>query len=135
MADGIIRTTNVRSQVREHFDCPTADGAPLENQGGAGTAASHWEETSFFSEVCPCLVVMLLASCLLSASELVNVHNIFGVILFFTLPTRVWIAPAGNLQYLRSKHFAATAMVLLTVSDISCVLCCKRQRTSFNAGG
>ena len=51
LADGIIRTPTVRSQVRAHFDCPTAEGAPLENQGGAGTASSHWEETAFFSEV------------------------------------------------------------------------------------
>lgn len=47
----LIRTPTVRSQVRAHFDCPEAEGAPLENQGGAGTASSHWEETAFFSEV------------------------------------------------------------------------------------
>ena len=26
-----------------HFNCPTLQGVELENQGGGGTAGSHWE--------------------------------------------------------------------------------------------
>lgn len=36
--------------MRNHYGCPTAWGAPLENNGGAGTAGSHWERLTFGNE-------------------------------------------------------------------------------------
>jgi hypothetical protein len=33
--------------VRKYFGCPTAPGAYLENQGGSGSAGSHWERRVF----------------------------------------------------------------------------------------
>jgi len=45
-----IITPTVVSFVRDHFDCPTLDGAELEDGGGSGTALSHWEKRLFFSE-------------------------------------------------------------------------------------
>ena len=36
--------------MRSHFGCPTAWGAPLENNGGPGTAGSHWERVTFGNE-------------------------------------------------------------------------------------
>jgi len=27
-----------------HYNCPTLEGVEVENQGGAGTAMSHWEQ-------------------------------------------------------------------------------------------
>lgn len=31
-------------KAREHFDCPYLDGVEIEDQGGNGTARSHWEK-------------------------------------------------------------------------------------------
>ncbi len=33
--------------VREHFACPTLEGAELEDQGNVGTALTHWEKRLF----------------------------------------------------------------------------------------
>ena len=33
--------------VREHFACPTLEGAELEDQGSVGTALTHWEKRLF----------------------------------------------------------------------------------------
>ena len=33
--------------VREHFACPTLEGAELEDQGSIGTALTHWEKRLF----------------------------------------------------------------------------------------
>ncbi len=33
--------------VREHFACPTLEGAELEDQGSVGTALTHWEKRFF----------------------------------------------------------------------------------------
>jgi hypothetical protein len=50
-ATQMVSTANVRAAVREHFACASADGAPLEDNGGEGTARSHWEESAFYGEV------------------------------------------------------------------------------------
>ncbi|GBP23418.1 Leishmanolysin-like peptidase [Eumeta japonica] len=36
--------------VREHFNCSTLEGAELEDQGGDGTAITHWEKRVFENE-------------------------------------------------------------------------------------
>lgn len=38
-----IVTPKVVEKAREHFGCSTLDGAELEDEGGTGTAGSHWE--------------------------------------------------------------------------------------------
>jgi hypothetical protein len=38
------------NKVREYFGCPNAPGAYLENEGGSGSAGSHWERRVFGSE-------------------------------------------------------------------------------------
>ena len=35
------------AQIRDHFSCPTATGAPLENGGGSGSAGAHFEKLVF----------------------------------------------------------------------------------------
>ncbi|ALC47213.1 Invadolysin [Drosophila busckii] len=37
-------TPRVVSEVRAHFDCDILEGAELEDQGGEGTALTHWEK-------------------------------------------------------------------------------------------
>ena len=50
--DGLLVTADsVVKATREHFDCPTAKGAPLENNGGSGTQGSHWETSVFQTEM------------------------------------------------------------------------------------
>lgn len=34
-------------EARKHFNCPYLDGAELEDEGGSGTAGSHWESRIF----------------------------------------------------------------------------------------
>jgi hypothetical protein len=38
------------STVRKYFNCPSAHGGYLENQGGSGSAGSHWERRVFGAE-------------------------------------------------------------------------------------
>merc|ERR1712166_1114447 len=42
-----IVTPKVLETVREQFACQDLNGAELENQGGSGTAGSHWEKRIF----------------------------------------------------------------------------------------
>jgi len=35
-------TPRVVEEVRRHFDCDSLEGAELEDQGGDGTALTHW---------------------------------------------------------------------------------------------
>ena len=39
----LLRTPKVVEYARGHFGCPTLSGVELENQGGSGSAGSHWE--------------------------------------------------------------------------------------------
>lgn len=36
-----------QEEVRKHFDCPTLEGAELEDQGEDGTILTHWEKRVF----------------------------------------------------------------------------------------
>ena len=40
----VINSPSVLEWARTHFGCATLEGLPIENQGGAGTAGSHWEK-------------------------------------------------------------------------------------------
>lgn len=37
-------TPRVVAEVRKHFNCEKLEGAELEDQGGEGTALTHWEK-------------------------------------------------------------------------------------------
>jgi len=43
----LMVTPKVVEEARLHFDCPTIEGAELEDQGGDGTALTHWEKRIF----------------------------------------------------------------------------------------
>jgi leishmanolysin-like peptidase len=56
-ADGVVQhpvhlmvTERVREEARRHFNCTDLEGAELENQGGDGTALTHWEKRLFENE-------------------------------------------------------------------------------------
>ncbi|KAK5983805.1 Leishmanolysin, partial [Trichostrongylus colubriformis] len=46
----MVVTPKVREEARRHFNCSTLEGAEIENQGGSGTAWSHWEKRVFENE-------------------------------------------------------------------------------------
>lgn len=46
----MLVTPKVREEVRRHFNCPTLEGAELEDQGIDGTAITHWEKRIFENE-------------------------------------------------------------------------------------
>lgn len=43
-------TPRVIKEVRDHFNCSELEGAELEDQGGDGTALTHWEKRVFENE-------------------------------------------------------------------------------------
>eukprot|EP01137_Pigoraptor_chileana_P025367 Opistho-2@94764 len=45
-----ITSPKVLAQVRAQYNCPTMQGAPIEDFGGSGTAGSHWEKRIFRNE-------------------------------------------------------------------------------------
>lgn len=40
----VMVTPRVAQEARAHFNCPQLEGAELEDQGGEGTALTHWEK-------------------------------------------------------------------------------------------
>lgn len=46
----MVVTPRVRAEVRAHFNCSELEGAELEDQGGDGTALTHWEKRVFENE-------------------------------------------------------------------------------------
>ncbi|KAL1130168.1 hypothetical protein AAG570_013106 [Ranatra chinensis] len=46
----VMVTPRVVQEVRAHFNCSTLEGAELEDQGGEGTALTHWEKRVFENE-------------------------------------------------------------------------------------
>ncbi|KAH7693184.1 Protein Y43F4A.1 a, partial [Aphelenchoides avenae] len=46
----VMVTERVREEARKHFACDDLEGAELENQGGDGTALTHWEKRLFENE-------------------------------------------------------------------------------------
>ena len=46
----MVVTPTVQREVRRHFNCEDLEGAELENQGGEGTALTHWEKRVFENE-------------------------------------------------------------------------------------
>ncbi len=46
----VMVTPRVQEEVRKHFGCDSLEGAELEDQGGDGTALTHWEKRLFQNE-------------------------------------------------------------------------------------
>jgi len=46
-----ISSEPITSRIRNHFGCDTIPGALLENQGGSGSAGSHFERRVFMNEM------------------------------------------------------------------------------------
>lgn len=42
-----VITPKVTAAVQRHFGCSSIQGAELEDDGGSGTAGSHWEQRLF----------------------------------------------------------------------------------------
>jgi Leishmanolysin len=47
-----VVTPLVRAAARNHLGCSSLRGAELEDDGGAGTAGSHWEQRLFEGALC-----------------------------------------------------------------------------------
>jgi len=47
----VLDVAPLTERVRNYFNCPTARGAYLENQGGSGSVGSHFERRVFGNEV------------------------------------------------------------------------------------
>jgi leishmanolysin len=45
-----VKTPNLLAMARQYFDCPTLEGLPLEDGGGAGTEGNHWEKRVMMNE-------------------------------------------------------------------------------------
>ncbi|EGR34483.1 leishmanolysin family protein, putative [Ichthyophthirius multifiliis] len=45
-----LRTPHVLAFAKKYYACETLLGMPLENQGGSGSAGSHWEKTAIADE-------------------------------------------------------------------------------------
>ena len=39
----VISSPKVLYEARKHFNCDSLEGVPFENQGGSGSAGTHWE--------------------------------------------------------------------------------------------
>src|SRR5689334_11932072 len=47
----VLNLPSLTARVRAHFNCPTVEGAYLENEDIGGTAVTHLERRVFFSDV------------------------------------------------------------------------------------
>ncbi len=47
----ILDVEPLTSKLRSYFDCPTLEGAYLEQQGDSGNVGSHFERRVFYNEV------------------------------------------------------------------------------------
>lgn len=47
----MLTSPNIVNYVRTYFNCPTALGAELENDGPDGTVNMHWERSLFNGEI------------------------------------------------------------------------------------
>lgn len=53
-----IITPKVIEVVQRHFNCSSVQGAELEDDGGSGTAGSHWEQRVFEGPARPHLALL-----------------------------------------------------------------------------
>ena len=46
----LLKTPRLLARAREHFGCPTLEGVDVEDDGGSGTAGSHWDRRKTMNE-------------------------------------------------------------------------------------
>ena len=46
----LLKTPQVLARARSYFECSTLEGVDLEDDGGSGSAGSHWEERQLVTE-------------------------------------------------------------------------------------
>lgn len=85
-------TPRVVEEVREHFNCSILEGAELEDQGGEGTALTHWEKRilEVISGACKALKVIVIF--------LPRVRD------DILCRTKLWLAPTHKIQYFLGLH-------------------------------
>ncbi len=47
----VVTVEPLRQKLRDYFDCPTLEGAYLEQQGDDGNIGAHFERRIFMNEV------------------------------------------------------------------------------------
>ncbi|EGR33996.1 leishmanolysin family protein, putative [Ichthyophthirius multifiliis] len=47
----LLTSKNVVEVTKKYFNCPTAEGMQIENQGGQGSIGAHWERTIIYNEM------------------------------------------------------------------------------------
>ncbi|EKF38912.1 surface protease GP63, putative [Trypanosoma cruzi marinkellei] len=47
----VVSSAITKEKAREHYNCPTAPGMELEDEGYGGTAGSHWERRNALDEL------------------------------------------------------------------------------------
>ena len=47
----IVTSAGALAAARDHFDCQSLTGAEIEDEGGSGTAGSHWERRTHYDDV------------------------------------------------------------------------------------
>ncbi len=47
----VLSLDPLNQRLQNHFNCSSVEGAYLENQGGSGSAGSHFERRIFYNEV------------------------------------------------------------------------------------
>ncbi|RNF13858.1 putative surface protease GP63, partial [Trypanosoma cruzi] len=47
----VVSSAITKEKTREHYNCPTAPGMELEDEGYGGTAGSHWERRNALDEL------------------------------------------------------------------------------------
>ena len=46
----LLKTPRLLARAREHFGCPTLEGVDVEDDGGSGSAGSHWDKRKMMNE-------------------------------------------------------------------------------------
>jgi hypothetical protein len=46
----VLNLAPLTTRIRSHFNCPTIEGAYIENEGGSGSAGSHFERRIFYND-------------------------------------------------------------------------------------
>ncbi|RNC59369.1 GP63 group II protein, partial [Trypanosoma cruzi] len=71
----VISTPKTKAMARQYHNCPTLEGIELEDEGGYGTALSHWKSKSVRDEMMTSIVEVALYSALtLAAFEDMGVY-------------------------------------------------------------
>ena len=51
-----LTTPKLKEVSRNHFNCSRLNGAPIEDDGGSGSAGAHWEEHHLHTEIMQAVV-------------------------------------------------------------------------------